>query len=125
MNIKNIIICTSVSVALAFAGSIALAPAIATDGQHTPNPASVTDPTEEPYTAPVLHCEAWQVPGWLNGHGDPTSCVNNEAVPGSHKGEPPATPEPDPTVEAPAPVPDEPEAETPAEPEPDPEPVCK
>jgi len=41
-----------------------------------------------------LNCEDWQIPGWLGDDGLPTSCVNNEAVPGANKGEPPATPAP-------------------------------
>jgi len=97
---------TTITALTSFAAGIVLVCGIAAcapDAQPTaptPNPASVTDPAETPYTPPVLHCESWQVPGWLNGHGDPTSCVNNEAVPGSHKGEPPATPAPAPSTPA-------------------------
>lgn len=87
-------------------------------GAHSETPAPIPTSTEAP-AAPVetwdervasLGCEAWQVPGWLGDDGLPTSCVNNEAVPGSHKGEPPASPaspaeEPEvtPAEEAPAP----------------------
>lgn len=54
------------------------------------------EPTETPtptptdtYTSPVLDCPTGTVPGWLNDHGDPTSCVNNtpatpNCAPGTH-----------------------------------------
>lgn len=29
------------------------------------------------YTPPVVNCAPGTVPGWLNEHGDPTSCVDN------------------------------------------------
>lgn len=41
-----------------------------------------TDCAEPEYVPPVLDCEAWQVPGWLNEHGDPTSCVGDHPCPG-------------------------------------------
>jgi LPXTG-motif cell wall-anchored protein len=36
---------------------------------------------EPPYTAPVMNCGEGTVPGWLNGHGDPTSCVGDNPCP--------------------------------------------
>jgi hypothetical protein len=66
---------------------------------ETPSPDPA--PSEPAYTPPVLHCEPWQVPGWLNEHGDPTSCVNNSPNPG----EEPATEAPTPAGPTPSPAP--------------------
>lgn len=38
-------------------------------------------PPTPPYTPPVLDCPDGTVPGWVNEHGDPTSCVTDEPNP--------------------------------------------
>ena len=45
-------------------------------------------PAEDDYTPPVLDCESWQVPGWLNEHGDPSGCVENLPCPEAREGLP-------------------------------------
>jgi len=40
------------------------------------------------YTPPVLNCDEYQVPGWLNQFGDATSCVSNNPCPEVNAGEP-------------------------------------
>lgn len=42
----------------------------------------------EDYIPPVLNCESWEVPGWLNEEGDPTSCVDNAPCPEVREGLP-------------------------------------
>lgn len=42
----------------------------------------------EGYVPPVLNCESWEVPGWLNEHGDPSSCVDNAPCPEVREGLP-------------------------------------
>lgn len=42
----------------------------------------------EGYVPPVLNCESWEVPGWLNEEGDPTSCVDNAPCPEVREGLP-------------------------------------
>lgn len=42
---------------------------------YTPTPMPTA--TEAPYTPPVLDCGPYEVPGWLDGHGNPTVCINN------------------------------------------------
>jgi len=39
------------------------------------------------YTPPVLDCNEYQVPGWLNRFGDATSCVSNNPCPEVNAGE--------------------------------------
>ena len=57
------------------------------------------EPAEDDYTPPVLDCESWQLPGWLNEHGDPSGCVENLPCPWTRDGLPcPAD------IPAPAPV---------------------
>jgi hypothetical protein len=117
MRIRTITICAVTSVLLSAVGAVVLAPATAVDN-------GPTETWDERVAS--LNCEDWQVPGWLDADGLPTSCVNNEAIPGSHKGEPPAEPpvetaepapvetvepEPIPEVEVPAPVVEAPEEE--------------
>lgn len=55
------------------------------------------------YTPPVVDCPEHTVPGWLNEHGDPTSCVGDHPCPQVPAGDPcpgdppvtpPTTPEP-------------------------------
>lgn len=41
----------------------------------------VEEPEEPTYTAPIMNCGVGTVPGWLNEHGDPTSCVSNNPCP--------------------------------------------
>lgn len=41
-----------------------------------------------PYVPPVLNCPTGTTPGWINEHGDPTSCVNDEPTPGDEPSEP-------------------------------------
>lgn len=50
--------------------------------------AASTAAATETYTPPTLDCETWQVPGWLNEHGDPTGCVDNAPCPEARKGLP-------------------------------------
>lgn len=67
-----------------------------------------------PYEPPVLNCGEWEVPGWLNEHGDPTSCVSNHPCPGL---EAPACGQEPPVVVTPdLPVEETPVEETPADP---------
>lgn len=75
------------------------------------------EPEQPPYVPPVLNCGEWQVPGWLNEHGDPTSCVSNHPCPGLEapaciptEEENPWNPEPTdpPTETTPTPGPSEP-----------------
>ena len=40
------------------------------------------------YTPPVLDCDEYQVPGWLNEFEDATSCVSNNPCPEVNAGEP-------------------------------------
>lgn len=67
----------------------------------TPTPEPTT--TEAPYVPPVVNCGPNEVPGWLNEHGDPTSCVNNCPYPGQTAAEchAPVTPTPTPTASLP------------------------
>jgi hypothetical protein len=39
------------------------------------------------YTPPIIDCAEWTVPGWLNEHGDATSCVSNNPCPEVEPGE--------------------------------------
>lgn len=54
------------------------------------------------YTAPVLDCETWQLPGWLDEQGNPTGCVDNAPCPEAREGLP--CPADIPVVEPVAPV---------------------
>lgn len=87
----------------AAADEIAPAPAIVI-AVETPEQIQTTDPLPaDDYTAPVLNCEPGTVPGWLNEHGDPTSCVGDLPCPPVPFGEPcPGDPAPE---VAPAPQP--------------------
>lgn len=91
MKFRTIIICAVAVAVLAAGSAIAMAPSVA----------------EETYTPPVLNCESWEAPGWLNEQGDPTGCVDNAPCPEARKGLPcPADiPVPAPAPEAPAPAP--------------------
>ena len=70
MNIRAILLTGIVAASLG--GIFSLTPAIA----------------EEPYTKPVVNCESWQAPGWLNDQGDPTGCVDNASCPEAREGLP-------------------------------------
>lgn len=52
-----------------------------------------TDPCPV-YEPPVLNCPEGTVPGVINEHGDPTSCVNNEPNPGEEPSSPSTPPIP-------------------------------
>lgn len=41
-----------------------------------------------PYTPPVLNCQPGTAPGWINEHGDPTACVDNQPTPPDEPSEP-------------------------------------
>lgn len=114
LNITAASLVAAAAIAFAVAGPLA-APAEPAP-TSTPTPTAPTETFEQ--RAASLNCEAWQVPGWLGEDGLPTSCVNNEAVPGSHKGEPPAAATPTKTPEpAPEPAPAPAETTTPPAPE--------
>ena len=70
-------------------------------------------PAEDDYTPPVLDCESWKVPGWLNEHGDPSGCVDNAPCPEARNGLPCPADIPAPAPVEAEPVESEPEAVVP------------
>ena len=43
---------------------------------------------EEEYVVPTIECPPDKVPGWLDEHGNPQGCVDNNPTPGQPKEEP-------------------------------------
>jgi len=56
---------------------VALALSLAVCGPNVPRPCVVDESGYGPVPAP-LFCPPGTVPGWLDEHGAPTSCVNND-----------------------------------------------
>lgn len=48
----------------------------------------VVEETPDMVQTLIVECESWQVPGWLDEQGNPTSCVDNAPCPEARKGLP-------------------------------------
>ena len=82
-------ITAAVAIAFAFSGFGAATAAVAEENDNVVIVEETPEMVQELiYDTPVLNCEAWQVPGWLNEFGDPTGCVDNAPCPEAREGLP-------------------------------------
>ena len=59
---------------------------------------------EEEYMVPTIECPPDKVPGWLDEHGNPQGCVDNNPTPGQPKEEPGNTIPENPEISVPDPI---------------------
>ena len=59
---------------------------------------------EEEYVVPTIECPPDKVPGWLDEHGNPQGCVDNNPTPGQPKEEPGNTIPENPEIVVPDPI---------------------
>ena len=64
----------------------------------------IVKPLEEEYVVPTIECPPDKVPGWLDEHGNPQGCVDNNPTPGQPKEEPGNTIPENPEIAVPDPI---------------------